>query len=90
MKSFIFFALLWLIVCLFPPINYSQTHFTATLTGDQENPAVATSATGTGSFTLTDTGLEFNLTVEGLTFTAAHFHNGAIGINGGFVRTINT
>ncbi len=88
MKSFIFLALLWLIIFLFPPINYSQTHFTATLTGDQENPAVTTSATGTGSFTLTDTGLEFNLTVEGLTFTAAHFHNGAIGIDGGVVRPI--
>ncbi len=90
MKNMIFFAVLWLIVFLFPPINYSQisTHFTATLTGDQENPAVTTSATGTGSFTFTNAGLEFNLTVEGLTFTAAHFHNGATGVNGGVVRTI--
>ena len=28
------------------------------------------------------------ITVEGLTFTAAHFHSGAIGVNGGVVRTI--
>jgi len=88
MKNLIFFVVLWLIVSLFSSTIFSQTHFTATLTGDQENPAVTTSATGTGSFTLTDTGLEFNLTVEGLTFTAAHFHNGAIGVNAGVVRTI--
>ena len=90
MKSFIFFALIWLIIFLFPSISYSQTHFSAKLTGDQENPAVTTSATGTGSFTLTDSGLEFNLTVEGLTFTAAHFHNGATGVNGGVVRGITS
>jgi CHRD domain/Secretion system C-terminal sorting domain len=88
MKRFIFFAFVWLIIFLIPSINYSQTHFTANFTGDQENPAVTTSATGTGSFTLTSKGLEFNITVEGLTFTAAHFHNGAIGVNGGVVRTI--
>ena len=88
MKNLIFFVVLWLIVSLFSSAIFSQTHFTATLTGDQENPGVTTSATGTGSFTLTDTGLEFNLTVEGLTFTAAHFHNGAIGIDGGVVRPI--
>jgi hypothetical protein len=90
MKRFIFFALLWLSSFLFPSINYSQTHFTATLTGDQENPAVTTSATGTGSFTLTSAGLEFSVTVEGLTLTAAHFHNGAVGVNGGVVRGITS
>jgi hypothetical protein len=90
MKTFIFFASIWLIIFLFPSINFSQTHFTAILTGDQENPAVTTSAAGTGSFTLTESGLEFNLTVEGLTLTAAHFHNGATGINGGVVRGITS
>ena len=88
MKNLIFFVVLWLIVSLFSSTIFSQTHFTATLTGDQENPAVTTSATGTGTFKLTDTELEFSITVEGLTFTAAHFHNGAIGINGGVVRPI--
>ncbi|MCH8032282.1 MAG: CHRD domain-containing protein [Bacteroidetes bacterium] len=88
MKKLIFFVDLWLIVFLFSSAIFSQTHFTATLTGDQENPAVTTSATGTGSFTLTDAGLEFSVTVEGLTFTAAHFHNGAIGVDGGVVRPI--
>ncbi len=88
MKNSIFFCVLWSIVFLFSFTIFSQTHFTANLTGDQENPAVTTSATGTGAFKLTETGLEFNITVEGLTFTAAHFHNGATGVNGGVVRTI--
>jgi len=83
MKNLIFFVVLWLIVSLFSSTIFSQTHFTATLTGDQENPAVTTSATGTGSLTLTDAGLEFSVTVEGLTFIAAHFHNEAVGVNGG-------
>lgn len=68
----------------------SQTFFTANFTGDQENPAVATAATGTGAFLLTDTGLVFFISVEGLTMTAAHFHTGAIGVNGGVVRGITS
>ena len=74
MKKFLFFALIWLIIFLIPSINYSQTHFTANFTGDQENPAVATSATGTGSFSLTSKGLEFNITVEGLTFRITSYN----------------
>ncbi|MCA9730401.1 MAG: CHRD domain-containing protein, partial [Candidatus Eisenbacteria bacterium] len=66
----------------------SGTGFTARLSGNQENPAVATDARGTGSFLLTDYGLAFNVTVEGLDFTAAHFHNNATGANGGVVRDI--
>jgi len=30
----------------------------------------------------------FTVTVEGLEFTAAHFHDGAVGVNGGVVRAI--
>ncbi|MCB9267650.1 MAG: CHRD domain-containing protein [Lewinellaceae bacterium] len=66
----------------------SGTGFSAKLTGDQENPAVATAARGTGAFVLTGGGLAFSVTVEGLDFTAAHFHNNAIGANGGVVRDI--
>ncbi len=70
-------------------VNLSAgTGFTASLDGKQENPAVTTSASGTGAFTLTDAGLVFNATVEGVEFTAAHFHNGAVGVNAGVVRTI--
>ena len=59
-------------------------HFTANLTGAQENPAVVVAATGTGAFTLTEEGLVYKITVSGLTgaIIAAHFHTGAIGVNG--------
>ena len=88
MRSSILFVSLCLIVFLISSTSFSQTHFTAKLTGEQENPAVTTSATGTGAFVLTDAGLAFTVTVEGLEFTAAHFHNEAVGVNGGVVRTI--
>ncbi len=63
---------------------------TATLDGGEEVPPVATPATGTGSFVLTDQGVVFDATVEGLSaaMTAAHFHNAPAGINGGVVRTL--
>jgi hypothetical protein len=65
-------------------------HAKASLTGAQENPPVPSTATGTGVFTLTDAGLAFDVTVEGLTgpIVLAHFHNAATGVNGPVVRTI--
>ncbi|MCH8012223.1 MAG: CHRD domain-containing protein [Candidatus Marinimicrobia bacterium] len=64
-------------------------HFGAQLTGGQENPAVTTAATGTGTFSLTDAGLAYAITFEGITLTASHFHLGATGVNGGVVRAID-
>jgi hypothetical protein len=66
----------------------SGTSFSASLTGVRENPPVETEAAGTGAFTLTDAGLVFAVTVENVEFTAAHFHNGSTGVNGGVVRAI--
>ena len=68
----------------------AQTQFTAALTGAQEVPPVATSATGAGFFTLTPAGVTFSIRVEGLTgaISAAHFHVGPPGVNGPIVRTI--
>jgi Cu/Zn superoxide dismutase len=65
-------------------------HGTVELIGGRQVPPVATPATGTGAFTLTDAGLTFDLTVEGLqgAITAAHFHQGGFGVNGPPVRTI--
>ena len=63
-------------------------HFTANLQGPQENPAPAgVTATGAGSFTLTEEGLEYKITVNGLTgaITAAHLHTGSIGVSGPIV-----
>jgi hypothetical protein len=73
------------------------TMFTATLDGSQENPPVASTATGFGSFTLNDVGtaLTYTATVFGIDFTgsqtpgtadnlvAAHIHTpGPRGVNG--------
>jgi Cu/Zn superoxide dismutase len=65
-------------------------HFCATLTGAQENPATGATATGTGSFTLTEEGLIYKITVTGLTgaITAAHIHTGTIGVNGPVIFAI--
>jgi hypothetical protein len=65
-------------------------HLKATLNGIQEAPPVATPATGTAVLTLTDDGLAYDLTVEGLTsaITLAHFHNRIAGISGPVVKTI--
>ena len=66
----------------------------AALSGDNEPTPVTTSASGTGTFTLTEEGLAFEVTVVADTldtlFTAAHFHNAAAGANGPVVRTIAT
>jgi Cu/Zn superoxide dismutase len=69
-------------------ISFAQTHFTAKLTGSQEVPAVTTNASGTGSFKLTSDGLEFNVTVNGLSgaITGAHFHRAPAGKTGSVVR----
>lgn len=58
------------------------------LSGANEVPAVTTTATGTARFRLTTDGkLYYRVTVTGLTagdgnLTAAHIHNGAVGVNG--------
>jgi hypothetical protein len=67
--------------------------FTADLSGSQENPAVATTAAGTGYFVLsTDrTTLDYAVTYRDLsgTLTAGgHFHAAGVGNNGPVVRAI--
>ena len=60
------------------------THLSADLSGSDENPPVAGSGRGTAALTLTEEGLQIDLTVTGLSgpVTAAHFHGGDIGVNG--------
>ena len=69
----------------------SGTKFQAKLTSDQEVQTVTSDAKGSASFTFTDAGLVYDVTVEGLSapISAAHFHNAAAGVNGGVVRTIS-
>jgi hypothetical protein len=58
--------------------------FGAHLTGDQETPAVVTSALGDATFVVNSNGtITYNVTTTGLTGTAAHIHTGAFGVGGG-------
>jgi len=87
----VFFA----IVVLAVTSAVGQIHFTATLNGSQEVPSVATSATGTGAFTLNAarTELRYRITYQGLSGTllaGGHFHTGRPGISGPVVKTIAT
>ncbi|WP_345233761.1 CHRD domain-containing protein [Hymenobacter saemangeumensis] len=58
----------------------------ASLTGAQEVPAVATTATGLGIFTLSQSldKLKFRVALAGLSgpITGVHFHEAAVGVNG--------
>ena len=64
--------------------------FTAAMTGDQEVPALTTSASGTAALTWDSGGLHYRITVNGLSgaITGAHFHNAPAGQNGGVVHNI--
>jgi CHRD domain-containing protein len=54
-----------------------------TLTGDDEVPAVKTSATGGGSITVAaDKSVKGSVTTSNIAATAAHIHIGAAGANG--------
>jgi len=54
-----------------------------TLSGDQEVPAVATSATGSSTITVgPDHSISGTVTTSGVAGTAAHIHNAAAGQNG--------
>jgi hypothetical protein len=74
---------------IYQVLGSSATAFSATLSGDQQNPAVTSSAAGSGTFSLNaaETELTFSIIATGVTdFTAAHFHNAAADANGGVVR----
>jgi len=63
--------------------------FDATLTGDQEVPAVDTEGTGTGDFMLDEQSgvMSYSVMFAGLSgpVTAAHFHEAPPGENGGII-----
>lgn len=65
--------------------------FSADLDPEQENNNIESDGSGTAALTLTDAGLVFNVTVNGLTgpITNAHFHRAPAGENGGVVRGIS-
>src|SRR5690606_33877637 len=68
----------------------SSTALTATLDASQEPGGVASDGTGTAALLLTDAGLLFALTLDGLsgTIANAHFHRAEAGVNRPVVRGI--
>lgn len=80
---------------LFVSINsaHAGTLFDAVLNGSQEVPPNASPATGFGLFELNDaeTELAFEISYGDLLtgLTVAHFHRGAVGVNGPVVRGIS-
>ncbi len=64
--------------------------FHAELDTDQVTSEIDSDGSGTGTFTLTDAGLLFQVTLDGLTGAVAnaHFHRAPAGTNGGVVRGI--
>lgn len=60
------------------------------LTGDQEVPPVATGAFGTGSLSheSPSNNISGSITLDGMTATAAHIHQGEAGVNGPVIVTL--
>ena len=92
LKKFNIFLLFFLFIGV--SVNYSQILFTTFLTGSNEVPAVTSNGTATAWAVLSPdmTSLTFQITYAQLdsTFTAAHFHSGKAGTNGGVVFPITT
>ncbi len=74
-------------------IIYSETQpvlFRASLRGSNEVPSVSTLASGTGTFSLTYAGLQYDITVAGLSgsIVGAHFHHAAVGVSGPVIEPL--
>jgi hypothetical protein len=63
----------------------------ATLSGDQEVPPVSTQATGTfkGSYDKNTNRISYEITFQGITPNAMHFHRGEVGVSGPIAIPIN-
>ncbi|GIV59341.1 MAG: hypothetical protein KatS3mg043_0430 [Rhodothermaceae bacterium] len=81
---------LLLSLALLPGTALAQTFLTGTFSAAQETHDVTSEATGTAALAVTDEGVRFLITVEGLSgpISAAHFHNAPAGTDGPVVRTI--
>ncbi len=57
--------------------------FAASLSGTSEVPPTTTTATGTATFTVNASSVDFKIEVQGITdVVAGHIHSGAAGVNG--------
>ena len=76
------------------PMFAGKVLFSAKFTGDQEVPAVVTTATGVGGFALNDQmdTLWVNINLDGLSgpITGAHIHEAAMGANGNVVTDLSS
>ncbi len=73
-------------IALVSTATAQDLYFTANLDGDQENPPVATSARGFGVVRLTlPNSVDIVVFGEGLSASAAHLHQAAVGSNGGVI-----
>ena len=73
-------AVLFLAAC--PGLSWAD-QIKVTLSGAQEVPAVATSASGSGTITINaDKSVSGSVSTTGVAGTMAHIHNGAAGANG--------
>ena len=62
--------------------SYQQSN-KLSLTGAQQVPALTTSASGSGTITVgADKSVSGSITTSGVAATAAHIHEGAMGVNG--------
>jgi len=74
---------LGLVACGGDHTQVTTTH-RASLSGEQEVPPVATGALGTGTLSHDSPSgnIRGSITLDGMTATAAHIHEGAVGVNG--------
>jgi len=90
MKRIVTIALAASLVVALPGVALAAAEqFAATLSGDQENPPVTTSASGSAKVTISDdeASITYEVTYSGLSgdLAASHIHLGAVGENGGIM-----
>ena len=69
------------------PVVETRATLSAAMTGDQEPAPTATGALGTGTLTLSSPSraLSGSITLDGLSATAAHIHDGVAGVNAAII-----
>ena len=69
------------------PVVETRATLSAAMTGDQEPAPTATGALGTGTLTLSSPSraLSGSITLDSLSATAAHIHDGVAGVNGAVI-----
>ncbi len=92
MKRDFFVMLAAVILTFVPQTLVAQIHFTATLDGTQQTPEVVTSATGTGSFELSEnlTELRYFLSYQGMSAggVVGYLYAGEPGVNGTIIKSL--